>query len=86
MLVEMLITRSFYDSGMESATRLLDGTKKRAGVLGRSVRGGLLLDRLLPPRRREAPRRRPYSVWLAQPFAKVRHETYPRIMSSSNTH
>ena len=56
---------------VKGATRLLDGVSQGAGSLARSVRSGALAETLGPGRRGKAGFRLPYSLWLAQPYAKV---------------
>lgn len=59
-------------AGMKRATRSLRRVHEAATEATREVRAGGLAERLGVGGRRAKPRpRRPYSPWLAQPYAKV---------------
>ena len=68
---------------MKGATRLLDGVSRGASSLARSVRSGALADALGPDRRGRHGSRWPYSLWLAQPYAKVTTQKDGSVCSST---
>jgi len=67
----MQLPRATRCAGVKGATRLLDGVSRHASSFARSVRSGALADALGPDRRSRRGSRWPYSLWLAQPYAKV---------------